>query len=69
LIGFGLYIGDIEELDVDVRFVTFLGIVIVRRLVDEEMDVESLECLFFEDSEERDDCFFGSELFRRFIGL
>jgi hypothetical protein len=44
----------------------FLGIDKVKPLVDDDIDFESLERLFFESS---DDCFFVSIVFRRFNGL
>ncbi len=68
-VGFGLYIGDIEEDDVDLLFVFFLGNDIVTSFFDERIDIESFLDFCFEISGETDIFFFVSKLFKRFNGL
>lgn len=69
MVGFGLYIGDIEEIDSDLLFVLSLVNDTGASLVDERIDIVSSLRFSLEISERGDDCFFVSELFKRFNGL
>lgn len=69
VVSFVLYIGDIEDVDVDPLIVCFLVNDIAASLVDGRIDIELLGRFSLKTSERGNDCFFVSELFKRFNGL
>jgi hypothetical protein len=65
----GLYIGDIEDEDADLCLVLSFVDDVAISLVDERLDIDSPFWCLLNVSEEGDDRFLVSELFKRFNGF